>query len=114
MPTNVGVVHSIMLVAHVAEYLSFALSVVVNGLLIYLIKTKSRKEMGSYKYLMMSFAFFGIFFSATDLLVQPLMHVYGPTFNAIMILSTFGFNKSSAAVIMGMRASFHLSKVCII
>ncbi|CAD6190266.1 unnamed protein product [Caenorhabditis auriculariae] len=100
MPTNVGVVHSIMLVAHVAEYLSFALSVVINGLLIYLIKTKSRKEMGSYKYLMMSFALFGIFYSTIDVLVQPLIHVYASTFSAIMILSTFGFNKNSAAVII--------------
>ncbi|CAD6186829.1 unnamed protein product [Caenorhabditis auriculariae] len=85
-------------VAHTVEYAGLVLSVTVNSTLAFLILTKSRKGLGSYKYLMLSFAFFGIFFSLVDAFTEPTIHTYGTTFMVFTILSKYGLTKTQGAV----------------
>ncbi|KAF1762862.1 hypothetical protein GCK72_011125 [Caenorhabditis remanei] len=69
---------------HVLQYISFILSQLTNGFLIFQILTKTEKIIGSYKYLMLSFAICSSLYGWIDVLVQPLMHVKGPIYVVFM------------------------------
>ncbi|PAV60910.1 hypothetical protein WR25_12095 [Diploscapter pachys] len=61
-------------------YVSLILSLVVNPYLIYLILKHTRHEVGSYKYILLSFAAFDILYSSVDALVKPGFHVHKSAF----------------------------------
>ncbi|CAI2350485.1 unnamed protein product [Caenorhabditis sp. 36 PRJEB53466] len=62
------------------QWISFGFSICFNSLLVYLILTKSPKKMGNYRYLMIYFSCFAIFFSIIDVIVGPFVHSYGKSF----------------------------------
>lgn len=56
------------------QWLSFFFSILFNSLLVYLILTKSPKKMGNYRYLMIYFSCFAMFFSTLDVIVGPVRY----------------------------------------
>ncbi|CAI2350475.1 unnamed protein product [Caenorhabditis sp. 36 PRJEB53466] len=66
---------------------SLFFALLFNSLLIFLVKTKSPKKMGTYKYLMIYFALFAIFFTCLENVVQPYAHTHGCSFLVIMRLA---------------------------
>ncbi|CAD6190265.1 unnamed protein product [Caenorhabditis auriculariae] len=92
-------------IAHVSEYIGFGLSLWINSTLIFLIVRKSRKELGNYRYLMMCFSFFAIFYSAIDVFVQPTIHIHGTTFMVFQSLETFGVPKTVGAALCALYCS---------
>ncbi|CCD68686.1 Serpentine receptor class r-10 [Caenorhabditis elegans] len=65
------------------QRISFAFSCFSNIILILLICTNSPKKIGSYKYLMIYFCVFAIFFSVLDIVIQPYILSAGPGFIVI-------------------------------
>ncbi|EGT34422.1 hypothetical protein CAEBREN_10070 [Caenorhabditis brenneri] len=63
-------------VTYFAEYLGFFIAFFANLTLIHLILTRTRHNFGSYKYLMLWFAGFSLWYSIIDILTQPAMHSY--------------------------------------
>ncbi|CAP26119.1 Protein CBR-STR-89 [Caenorhabditis briggsae] len=62
-------------IQQVSTYSGFCLSVLVNNILMYMIKNKTTKQLGSYVYLMLSFSVFELLFSTVDVLNQPMIFV---------------------------------------
>ncbi|UMM31760.1 hypothetical protein L5515_005827 [Caenorhabditis briggsae] len=67
-----------MLYLHVIQYFGFIGSQLANSLLIYLILTKARKLFGMYRFVMLGFAFFFLFYSWIEILTQPVIHIKSP------------------------------------
>ncbi|PIC32541.1 hypothetical protein B9Z55_012833 [Caenorhabditis nigoni] len=65
------------------QTIAFIFSCFSNLILIFLICTRSPKRLGSYKYLMIYFCVFAIFFSILDILLQPYILSAGPGFIVI-------------------------------
>ncbi|CAP36523.2 Protein CBR-STR-94 [Caenorhabditis briggsae] len=63
-------------VTYFAEYLGFFIAFFANLTLIHLILTRTKNNFGSYKYLMLWFACFSLWYSIIDILTQPAMHSY--------------------------------------
>ncbi|KAF1750477.1 hypothetical protein GCK72_017027 [Caenorhabditis remanei] len=63
-------------ITYFAEYLGFFIAFFANLTLIHLILTRTRQNFGSYKYLMLWFACFSLWYSIIDILTQPAMHSY--------------------------------------
>ncbi|PIC22235.1 hypothetical protein B9Z55_016363 [Caenorhabditis nigoni] len=59
------------------QWTSFLCSLVFNLILTFLIITKSPKKMGNYRWLMIYFSCFAIFFSTLDVIVGPFIHAHG-------------------------------------
>ncbi|PAV88724.1 hypothetical protein WR25_20138 [Diploscapter pachys] len=62
------------------------LTILVNGQLFYVVYRYSSPEIGNYKYLIMCFSTFAIFYAGIDIIVQPVCYCFG---------SAFGFFPSS-------------------
>ncbi|EFO87872.1 CRE-STR-145 protein [Caenorhabditis remanei] len=67
-----------MLYLHIIQYFGFISSQLANSLLIYLILTKARKLFGMYRFVMLGFAFFFLFYSWIEVLTQPVIHIKSP------------------------------------
>ncbi|UMM27048.1 hypothetical protein L5515_010502 [Caenorhabditis briggsae] len=73
------------------QLISFLVSLVCNFVLIFLILNKSPKKMGSYKYLLVYFCCFSIFFSILDIIVEPYIHSHGSAMFMMMELRHLKF-----------------------
>ncbi|CAB04536.1 Serpentine receptor class r-10 [Caenorhabditis elegans] len=62
-------------VQQVSTYAGFCLSILINSILMYMIRKKTTKQLGSYVYLMLSFSIFELVFSTVDVLNQPMIFV---------------------------------------
>ncbi|CAB3398370.1 unnamed protein product [Caenorhabditis bovis] len=67
-------------VQNLAVHIGFILSCVFNIFLIYMIRKKTSKQLGTYKYLMLSFSMFEMMFSTIDILNQPTIYVNNGVF----------------------------------
>lgn len=82
-----------------AEYLGFFVAFITNVTLIYLIITRTRQNFGSYKYLMLWFAAFSLWYSIIDILTQPAMHSYLNSF-IVFCASWFKYDPLLASIII--------------
>ncbi|GMS94038.1 hypothetical protein PENTCL1PPCAC_16213, partial [Pristionchus entomophagus] len=71
-----------MLTSEIIEMVNNAIGVISNILLMYLIVEFSRKEIGSYKYLLLAFASFDVFLCALHSFVKPKIISVGYIFSA--------------------------------
>ncbi|CAB02127.2 Serpentine receptor class r-10 [Caenorhabditis elegans] len=66
------------------QWISFVFSICFNSILIFLIITQSPKKMGNYRYLMIYFSCFAMFFSTIDVIVAPFIHTHGTSATVLM------------------------------
>ncbi|CAP30584.1 Protein CBG25138 [Caenorhabditis briggsae] len=69
---------------HIAQYTAFAGAQINNSLLIYLIITRSDKQLGDFRYIMGCFALYAIFYSWVEIFTQPLTFIEGPALGVIV------------------------------
>ncbi|CAL2044145.1 unnamed protein product [Caenorhabditis brenneri] len=62
-----------------AAVVGAALSMVSNFILVVFLSTLPLKALGPYKYLMMSFSFFSVFYTVVEVLLKPIIHIYDDT-----------------------------------
>ncbi|EFO92768.1 hypothetical protein CRE_19994 [Caenorhabditis remanei] len=87
-------------VKFVFQSISVVFSWFINFFLIYLILTKSPKKMGNYRYLMIYFCCFSIFFSSLDIIVQPNIHTYKSAFFMVMDYKNRGIPSWMAKILI--------------
>ncbi|CAJ0922506.1 unnamed protein product, partial [Mesorhabditis belari] len=61
-------------------YVNAALAYIANFILIYFILNHSRRQLGTYRYLMLLFGVFNMVFPSIHILVMPKFHIYGYAF----------------------------------
>ncbi|EFO93912.1 hypothetical protein CRE_12661 [Caenorhabditis remanei] len=64
--------------------ISAGFSLVINSFLMFMILTKSPKQLGAYKWLMIYISVFEIFYSILDVVLVPQHYSHGPTFLVIV------------------------------
>ncbi|EFO97748.1 hypothetical protein CRE_16072 [Caenorhabditis remanei] len=89
------------LFVQVILYSGFISSEVTNLVLLWLIVTKSSSSLGSYKYIMMSYAVFSIVYGVIDIMTQPITHVSGACL-FIYVDSFLKYEKSISLVLVGL------------
>uniref|UniRef100_A0A1I7U9J8 G protein-coupled receptor n=1 Tax=Caenorhabditis tropicalis TaxID=1561998 RepID=A0A1I7U9J8_9PELO len=89
----------IAFITTLAEYIGFVISFIANMTLILLISTRTPPNFGSYKYLMLWFAAFSLWYSVIDVLAQPSMHSYHNGF-IVFCTSWFKYDPILAPIII--------------
>ncbi|EFO97868.1 hypothetical protein CRE_16070 [Caenorhabditis remanei] len=90
------------------QYSGFISTEVSNLVLLWLIVTKSSSSLGSYKYIMMSYAVFSIVYGVVEILTQPTTHIHGACM-MLYVNSFLKYDKPIALVLAGVFcASFAL------
>ncbi|CAA96613.2 Serpentine receptor class r-10 [Caenorhabditis elegans] len=82
-----------------------SISVITNGLLMYLILTKSPSKLGSYKWLMLYTSFFEFFYAFVNLFAGPFVHTYGSAFIVFQDMNTFYFSHHVAQFLVCLYCS---------
>ncbi|CAI5443003.1 unnamed protein product [Caenorhabditis angaria] len=86
------------------QEISASISIILNLLLILLIVTKSPKQLGTYKYLMIYISIFEILFSLIDAIVRPLIFSHGSIF--ICISTNFSIPKQFCVYLISVWGGF--------
>uniref|UniRef100_A0A8R1E3I9 Uncharacterized protein n=1 Tax=Caenorhabditis japonica TaxID=281687 RepID=A0A8R1E3I9_CAEJA len=63
----------------VCAQVGFVISTLANFVLLSLLVIRPTKALGSYKYLMISFCIFSLFYSSVETFLRPLIHMYDNT-----------------------------------
>ncbi|KAF8384929.1 hypothetical protein PRIPAC_74071 [Pristionchus pacificus] len=69
-----------MTVSHAIETVNIAIGMISNSLLIFLSLRFSKKNLGTYKYLLMIFACYDIFLTVIHVVIDPKVHDFGTIF----------------------------------
>ncbi|EFP08103.1 hypothetical protein CRE_02706 [Caenorhabditis remanei] len=69
---------------HYFHFVSTSLSIILNLLLICLVKSRSPRTMGTYKYLLIGVSVFEIFYSSIEIIVSPIVH----SFHTVVVVMT--------------------------
>ncbi|CAI5450016.1 unnamed protein product [Caenorhabditis angaria] len=63
----------------ISGQIGFTLSLISNTILIFLIHFRSNRQIGSYKYILMLFCVFTMFYSCVEMFLRPFLHIYDDT-----------------------------------
>ncbi|EFO88515.1 hypothetical protein CRE_13066 [Caenorhabditis remanei] len=88
-----------------AESIGFALSLILNMILLFLISEMPKKTFGSYKYLMFAFSVYGICYSSCNFWTKPNSHITDASFSVFNVRSSTGFSKSWGTVSLAVYCS---------
>ncbi|EFO97640.1 hypothetical protein CRE_16071 [Caenorhabditis remanei] len=107
----------------VLQYSGFISTEVLSLILLWLIVTKSSSKFGSYKYIMMSYAAFSVFYGVIEILTQPvvnicrlflqIIHVSGACM-IIYVDSFLKYEKSISLVLVGLYCATFGSSVLLL
>ncbi|CAI5453447.1 unnamed protein product [Caenorhabditis angaria] len=86
------------------QEISALISIFGNVSLIILIVTKSPRQLGSYKYLMIYISIFEILFSLIDVIIKPIIFSHGSTF--ICVSTNFALRKDIGIYLLSMFGGF--------
>ncbi|UMM34006.1 hypothetical protein L5515_007271 [Caenorhabditis briggsae] len=62
-----------------SDHIGFTISTMANFVLLFLLAVRPTKTLGSYKYLMISFCIFSLFYTSIETFLRPLIHIYDNT-----------------------------------
>ncbi|EGT56948.1 hypothetical protein CAEBREN_17207 [Caenorhabditis brenneri] len=81
-----------------ADHIGFSISTIANFTLLLLLATRPTKTLGSYKYLMISFCVFSLFYTSIETFLRPLIHIYDNTIFVIQ-RKRFEYSETTARAI---------------
>uniref|UniRef100_A0A1I7UE01 GMT n=1 Tax=Caenorhabditis tropicalis TaxID=1561998 RepID=A0A1I7UE01_9PELO len=99
-----------------AECIGISLSSTSNFILFLMILETPRKKFGSYKYLMLSFAALGIFYSCGNFITKPNVILTKTSFAVFTELGNYGLTKGIGTIVVSCSASIYglmLSLLCV-
>uniref|UniRef100_A0A1I7UBA7 G protein-coupled receptor n=1 Tax=Caenorhabditis tropicalis TaxID=1561998 RepID=A0A1I7UBA7_9PELO len=62
-----------------SDYIGFTISTITNFLLLFFLVIRPTKALGSYKFLMITFCVFSLFYTSIETFLRPLIHIYDNT-----------------------------------
>ncbi|CAI5453450.1 unnamed protein product [Caenorhabditis angaria] len=82
------------------------ISLVANTILILLVLTKSPKQIGSYKYLMIYISIFEMSYSFIDVIIEPIMISQGSIYLCLVNINKSAFSYQTNVILLSVWAAF--------
>ncbi|KAF1752611.1 hypothetical protein GCK72_019166 [Caenorhabditis remanei] len=81
-----------------SDHVGFTISTIANFTLLFLLAVRPTKALGSYRYLMLSFCVFSLFYTSIETFLRPLIHIYDNTIFVIQ-RKRFDYSETTARAI---------------
>ncbi|CAB3403208.1 unnamed protein product [Caenorhabditis bovis] len=82
-------------------------SILLNTYLLFLIHSRSPKQLGTYKYMMLYIAYFEMAYSVVDLITEPFMHSYRTTFAVLTDTNNSIFGNEFNLILIAFYGGFY-------